>query len=168
MDPATIQMIMSALAAGGGLAGGLLSGGSSSLEDELTNRLKGLAFKGPGVNALAAPGVRQVSADSNEALMQTNANLARSGLANTSASVAGPANVYANRSKAMADVYANATAQNENAKQQARAMLMQILGIKGDRDMASAQGYGALTSAGIQGLLRGMYGMGNTASEYGG
>ena len=133
----------------------LFSGNDKGVSDELLRELTRLSRFGVGVGKLAAPGAGAVNAASGQASSDINRSLARTGMSNTGAEVGARNELFAKRGGALSDVYAKATAQNEQIKQGARDQLMRLLGMR--YEQSPGQSLGNLAGVGIEGLLRSFY-----------
>lgn len=145
-------IIPAALSIGSWLAENL-SGSDDKTSDWLMNLLKKQSEKGAGVSKLAAPELQSITRTADTATTQQRKQLGKAGLGSTSTATSGAANIFQRAGATRGGAYARATAQNENIKNRARAMLLELLGQRYQQQ----PDYGTLAGAGIQGFLRSMY-----------
>ena len=137
----------------GGFLGDLFSGSDDEQSDRLLKLLQKNAEQGAGVSKLAAPELQGITRRADQATTQQRKQLGRAGLGSTSQATSGAANIFQRAGAQRGGAYARATAQNEQIKNRARAMMLQMLGQRYQQQ----PGFGALAGAGVQGLLRSLY-----------
>lgn len=157
--------LIPALATGGGFLGELFSKDyeADRRNRELMRTLGQEARFGPDVNKLAAPALGALNAQMAQAQLNANKAVGQQGLSNTSIAGQIPMQLFSKKASATSGIYAQATAQQQAAKERARWALMQLLGMQ----KSASPGLGALTGAGIQGLMRSFLNSG-TANTGGG